>query len=94
MSVYLFDDYRPYDSASCLALLQRAFAASEADLLRSSGVMLAARFVPPIFPPLLPIIAMSREISDFLSLGVSVRERFGILIGCQKQRAGAREIVR
>ena len=79
---------------SALGLLQRALAASEADLLRSSWVMLAARFRPPIFPPLLPIMAIRREISDFLSLGVSVRERLGILIGCQKQRAGASEILR
>jgi len=78
-----------FSPCSCLYLIHLALAASEADLLRSSGVMLAARFVPPIFPPLLPIMAMRREISDFLSLGVSVRERFGIQIGCQKTRADA-----
>lgn len=68
-------------SASFLCLAQRAFAASDADLLRSSGVIRSARVLPPILPPLLPIAAMTREISDRLISDIDflgVRERFGM----------------
>ena len=55
-----------------LALLaQRARAAIEAAALRSWPVMLAARRLPPILPPLRPIWAMSCDTTDLVSLGSS-----------------------
>ena len=52
-----------------LALPHRARAAIEAAALRCSSVILAARRLPPIFPPLRPIWAMSCDARDLVSFG-------------------------
>lgn len=50
-------------------LAQRAFAAIEAAALRCSSLILAARRLPPILPPLRPIWAMSWDTTDLVSFG-------------------------
>jgi hypothetical protein len=51
-----------------LAFAHRFLAAFEATFLRSSAVMLSRRRFPPIFPPRLPISAMTLEIRLALDL--------------------------
>ena len=51
---------------------QRALAAFNAISLRFAGVRLAARFFPPIFPPLRPRADITREISEALGCSRSV----------------------
>ena len=48
-----------------------ARAAREAAALRCSSVILAARRLPPILPPLRPIWAMSCDTTDLVSFGSS-----------------------
>jgi hypothetical protein len=46
----------------------RAFAAFNALVRRSSGVIVSRRLLPPILPPLRPIADITREISALLAL--------------------------
>lgn len=60
----------------CLGFFQRLSAAFLATSRRSSTVMVSKRRFPPILPPLLPIAAITRDISDLDGLGSgSVVER-------------------
>lgn len=52
-----------------LSFAHRARAAVEAASLRCCSVMLAARRLPPILPPLRPIWAMSCDTTDLVNLG-------------------------
>src|ERR1035437_6551617 len=49
-------------------------------LLRSSSVMCSARFLPPSLPPLRPIAAITREISDLVGAFTSTGPFSSVLI--------------
>src|SRR5579871_758557 len=67
-AAYLYIAMRVFHYDAC-RLAHRAFAALEAASLRCSSVILAARRLPPILPPLRPIWAMSCDTTDLVNFG-------------------------
>jgi len=66
-----------------LFLAHLALAACRATALRSSGVIVSNRRLPPIFPPRLPIADITREISALLAF----EGFFGFVEGCASESA-------